>query len=88
MKSHSYIIDNAGGAEKVRELLGVRAIQTVRAWKARNSIPGQYWLAMSLLGLATLSELAEGASNRSAKEIKPILSTGASEKVNTRPGGV
>jgi hypothetical protein len=87
MKLHSHIIDNAGGAEKVRELLGVRAIQTVRAWRARNSIPAQHWLALSILGLATLNELAEGASLRSAKESKLILSTGSIKKVNAEVGG-
>lgn len=40
--------------------LGLPA-STVRSWRARNSIPGWAWAALSRLGVAGLEELALGA---------------------------
>ena len=66
MRTHADVIRDAGGAQKVRELLGLppKQFETVKSWFIRNSIPGEYWWRLSLAGLAELDELAVAAEAR------------------------
>lgn len=72
MRSHSSIIEDAGGVSAVRKALADRGLdlpdETVRSWPKRQhghgSIPPEYWPSLVSLELATLAELAQAAEAR------------------------
>jgi uncharacterized protein YjcR len=57
MRTHSQIIDDAGGDEKVAEALGV-PVNTVRAWKQRKRISHTRWADFTAKGWATFEEIS------------------------------
>lgn len=65
------MIRSHGASALVRDLarLGVQVHQsTPQRWADRDSIPGEYWKAISDLGIASLADLAAAAARgRSAK---------------------
>ena len=71
-RSHSDIIEDAGGVSAVRKALADRGLdlpdETVRSWPKRQqghgSIPPEYWPSLVLLEMATLAELADAAEAR------------------------
>lgn len=66
MRTHAAILKDAE-ADKLAEHLGL-SVNTVRAWRQRDSIPGEYWKQIDGLGIATLEELAEAAASKRAAE--------------------
>lgn len=66
MRSHADIIREAGGADRVRQLLGFPSnrLETVKSWTVRDSIPAEYWRAFADLGICTLDALATAAAVR------------------------
>lgn len=62
MRTHRDILKH-GGHEAIAALTG-RPLTTVRSWAQRNSIPADLWIVLSGAGLATLDELAIGASRK------------------------
>lgn len=60
MRTHSDII-KPSDAEMLAEQLGV-SVHTVRSWRQRDSIPGEYWDDLERLKVTTLKELAEAAA--------------------------
>ena len=65
MRTHVEII-KAAGTDAIVERAGLSvSVHTVRSWRQRGSIPGEYWKAISDAGLATLTELAAAADVRS-----------------------
>lgn len=73
MRSHAQIISEAGGPTRLANLLGL-APGTVKQWRRTSSIPGAYWKALKVAGLATLDELASA----SAKLTGPVGHGGGS----------
>jgi hypothetical protein len=62
--THAQIIKRSGYAA-VAAATGAK-LRTVKAWRARNSIPGWFWPALARAGMATLEELAAGVSAKRA----------------------
>ena len=60
-RTHSQIIDEAGGPTKFGAAVGGDG-NVAKGWMRNNSIPGPYWDAAAKAGLATLEELAEAAA--------------------------
>lgn len=60
MRNHSDIIK----PEMVDAVVAAtgKSVHTVRSWRQRNSIPGQFWVTLSGMGLASLEELALAAA--------------------------
>lgn len=69
MRTHRDVIRDGGGvAAFARKLSLSRKPTTVQSWWQRGSIPGEYWLLISQLELASLPELALAASIRQAEK--------------------
>lgn len=71
MRTHSEVIEAAGGAHQLAQLitpiLGAEAEvirKRVWAWVKADSIPGEYWALLARSGVAEVSELAEAAEAR------------------------
>lgn len=67
MRTHRDIIRKHGALKLARSLAdrGVKVHgSTPQRWADRNSIPGEYWAAISDMGIATLEELAAAADAR------------------------
>lgn len=59
MRTHRDVIKDAGGvANFARKLSLSERTATVQSWWQRDSIPGEYWVLISQLELASLPELA------------------------------
>ena len=72
MRTHKQIVKDSGGDALIGKLGIDVSVWTVRAWRARNSIPGPYWQAFADHGLATLAELAaEADCRRAANDTDP-----------------
>jgi hypothetical protein len=64
MRTHAEIIKQ-GGTDAIVERAGLPvSVHTVRSWRQRGAIPGEYWKAISDAGLASLDELASAAAAR------------------------
>ena len=63
-RSHTQIIDDAGGVNEVASATNASASGKVRFWYDRDSIPGKYWNAVAAAGFATLDELAAAAEHK------------------------
>lgn len=67
MRSHAEIVREFGAAALARHLNG-RGFEvksgTPQRWAERNSIPGEYWNALSEDEIASLEELARAADSR------------------------
>lgn len=71
MRTHSQIIDEAGGPSALARTPGVEVDPgTTKQWKRGDSIPAPYWAAIADAKLATLEELAEAASSK--KRAQPV----------------
>ena len=57
MRTHSQIIDDAGGHKSLARQLGLDERRTM-FWKRRDSIPSNCWLLLNDKGVATFRELA------------------------------
>lgn len=66
MRTHSDIIESAGGYKKLAKAIGLPAERT-RFWVLRSSIPADQWKALSEAKIATLDELATAALARRSK---------------------
>lgn len=66
MRTHAEIIKDAGTDALVERAGLPVSVHTVRSWRQRGGIPGEYWKAISDAGLATLNELAAAADVRRA----------------------
>lgn len=64
MRSHAQIISDAK-PDALAEALSL-SVNTVRAWRQRNSIPAEHWKALEEMQAATLGELAEAAARERA----------------------
>ena len=65
MRTHRDVIRDGGGVAAFARHVGLsRKPTTVQSWWQRDSIPGEYWLLISELRLASLAELALAASIR------------------------
>jgi hypothetical protein len=65
MRTHRDIIRDAGGVTSFAKRTGLtRRPTTVQSWWQRDSIPGEYWLIIAQLELASLPELALAAATR------------------------
>jgi hypothetical protein len=65
MRTHAEIIADAGGWKALREKLGLKSDDyKVKFWFFRNSIPAEYWKAVTDLNLTTVEELALAAHRR------------------------
>jgi hypothetical protein len=65
MRTHKDVIRDAGGVPVVARKLGLqKRPTTVQSWWQRDSIPGEYWLLIAQLELASLPELALAAATR------------------------
>lgn len=65
MRTHSSIIQDAGGAAKVAAALGLTSRHsTVKSWSSRDSIPAEHWAAFASQGWASLEELALAAASK------------------------
>lgn len=67
MRTHTQIVQAIGASNLVRQLAEVGLVvnkTTPQRWADRDSIPGEYWSALSQMGHASLEELAEAASQR------------------------
>ena len=71
MRTHSKIISDAAGphavARKIAPHLTVDEItiqKRVRQWLVAKSIPGEYWVLLERLGIATIEELGCEAAGR------------------------
>lgn len=56
MRTHTQIIESAGGYRLFAERLGQPA-NRVRFWRRRDAIPSEQWPAVVTAGLAVLDEL-------------------------------
>lgn len=65
MRTHTQIIDDAGGYQKVAERIGEPATR-VRFWARRDSIPAEVWKRVADKRVASLTELASAAEARRA----------------------
>lgn len=63
MRTHSQIINDAGGVAAVARALGA-PYNRVRQWPPSDSIPAPYWAAIVEAGFSTLDELALAASRK------------------------
>lgn len=63
MRTHSKIIDDAGGYQAVAAKLS-EPVARVRFWQRRDSIPAEAWKKFSDKRVASLKELAEAAATR------------------------
>lgn len=63
MRTHSDIIDDAGGPSQFARSIGVEP-NTVFPWRRADRIPAAHWAVISGQNLATLDELASGADRR------------------------
>jgi hypothetical protein len=80
MRTHSQIISDAGGPMALKRRLCLTAtIHTIRSWAARNSIPAEYWNAVSGAKIASLKELADAAE---ARRTHPEPSAPANDDAN------
>ena len=66
MRSHSDIIEAAGGAARLARRLKVPS-NRINQWKRLDSIPPRYWPGMAERDLASLEELAAAAAKRPRK---------------------
>jgi hypothetical protein len=59
MRSHRDVIRDAGGVTAFARKLALPAdkVPAVRQWRARGSIPPEYWPLVASEGLASLGEL-------------------------------
>ena len=75
MRTHAEIIRDAGGWRLVRDALGL-AEDSAKAkfWFFRDSIPAEYWKALTDLGLTTTEELALAAHRRRYLRETPVKS--------------
>jgi hypothetical protein len=66
MRSHSDIVKEFGASKLYAALADRFELHqtTPQRWADRDSIPGEYWKALSDLNVATLEELAEGANRK------------------------
>lgn len=75
MRTHSEVIEAAGGAHQLAQLIapilgadGEVVRKRVWAWVKADSIPGEYWALLARSGIAEVSELAEAAEARKLAE--------------------
>ncbi|MEM9964976.1 MAG: hypothetical protein AAGC58_06480 [Asticcacaulis sp.] len=61
MRQHSQIIEDAGGYSAFAKQLGLE-VNRVRFWRARSSIPAQYWIRVCAAGFSDLVELAQAVA--------------------------
>lgn len=74
MRSHQEIVQAHGAAKLYRDLreIGLKLSSTTpQRWADRNSIPGEYWLAVSRVTGCTVDELAKIASTRATAKARP-----------------
>jgi hypothetical protein len=65
MRTHAEILRDAGGWRAVRDQLGLKSDDAkVKFWFFRDSIPAEWFKAMTDLKLTTLEELALAAARR------------------------
>lgn len=63
MRSHSQIIEAAGGVAGLARAIGA-PYNRVRQWPGSDSIPAPYWSAVVAAGFSTLDELAAAAERK------------------------
>ena len=66
MRTHSEIIGDATGIRKLQELFPAVSEHSIRSWRQRNSIPGEYWAGIAAAEIASLDELAKAVAKDKA----------------------
>ena len=67
MRTHSQIIEDAGGPTSVAKVTSAEP-GTVKQWKRLDSIPGRYWIDLAAAGLSTMDELGLAAKTRASTQ--------------------